>query len=293
MIAKRKLAVFVFLLTLGAAVPLAADIRFELGFGWTMVKPALNAGYVNQYAPPLTVAPAVPPPPDRYIGSSASQTVWFKGKTTYGMNGFFNVLFTETIGLQVLADYHRPGLGDGGKNSLYEIEMQILAFEPETYERSDDWPASKGNLTQTTFSLNALARFRVANNLSLSLSGGPSVFHLEGKGGFIGYTFFNLDYIDTEYELSGGTYQMVVDFGPQTKYGFNIGIEAAYEAFQHVILAFDIRWYGAPRSDLQLHIVEDDAIQHPIDQIENTIGLGTLTVNPSYFRAGLAIRFIF
>jgi len=281
----RKLRPFIILFALGAAVPLAADIRFELGFGWTLVGPAMNASYVNQYAPTLT-------PPDRYIASSAGQTVRFKGKTTYGMNGFFNVLFTENIGLQVLADYHRPGLG--GSNAPYNIEMQFQAFEPETYSREiDDWPASAGNLTETTFSLNALARFRVADNLSLSISAGPSAFHFEGKGGYIGYTFFDLALVDGQYVLSGGTYQMIVDFGPQTKYGLNAGVEAAYEAFRHVILAFDVRWYGAPKSDLQMHIVEDEVITKPLDEIEMTIGLGALRVNPSYFRAGLAVRFVF
>jgi hypothetical protein len=86
---------------------------------------------------------------------------------------------------------------------------------------------------------------------------------------------------------------MVASFGPQTKYGLNVGVEAAYEAFRHVILAFDVRWYGAPKSDLQMHIVEDDVITKPIDEIETRIGLGTLSVNPSYFRAGLAVRFVF
>jgi hypothetical protein len=280
----RKLRPFIILFILVAAAPLAADIRFELGFGWTLVGPAMNASYVNQYAPPLT-------PPDRYISSSAEQTVLFKGKTTYGMNGFFNVLFTENIGLQVLADYHRPGLG--GSNTPYNIEMQFQAFEPEIYSREVAWPASAGNLTETTFSLNALARFRVADNLSLSVSAGPSAFHFEGKAGYIGYTYFDLALVDGQYVLSGGTFKMVASFGPQTKYGLNAGVEAAYEAFRHVILAFDVRWYGAPASDLQLHIVEDDVITKPIDEIETRIGLGSLRVNPSYFRAGLAIRFVF
>ena len=280
----RKLRPFFILFVLGAAAPLAADIRFELGFGWTLVGPAMNASYVNQYTPTLT-------PPDRYIASSAEQTVHFKGKTTYGMNGFFNVLFTDNIGLQVLADYHRPGLG--GSNAPYSVEMQFQAFEPETYSREIDWPASAGNLTETTFSLNALARFRVADNLSLSVSAGPSVFHFEGKGGYVGYTFFDLALVNSQYVLSGGTYKMIVSFGPQTKYGLNAGVEAAYEAFRHVILAFDVRWYGAPKSDLQMHIVEDAVITKPLDEIERTIGLGTLRVNPSYFRAGLAVRFVF
>lgn len=289
----RKLRSFIILFVLGAAAPLAADIRFELGFGWTLVGPAMNASYVNQYAPPLTVGPTVPPPPDRYIVSLAGQTVRFKGKTTYGMNGFFNILLTENIGLQFLADYHRPGLG--GTNGPYNVEMQFLAFEPETYSRPTEppWPASAGNLTETTFSLNALARFRVADNLSLSVSAGPSAFHFEGKAGYIGYTYFDLALVDGQYQLTGGTFKMVASFGPQTKYGLNAGIEAAYEAFQHVVLAFDVRWYVAPKSDLPLHIVEDEVITKPINEIETTIGLGTLSVNPSYFRAGLAVRFVF
>ncbi|OGD14029.1 MAG: hypothetical protein A2V76_00135 [Candidatus Aminicenantes bacterium RBG_16_63_14] len=281
---KKFSPLIVLILLLGAAAPLAADIRFELGFGWTLVGPAMNATYINQYQPTLT-------PPDRYIASSADQTVRFKGKTAYGMNGFFNILFKENIGLQVLADYHRPGLG--GTNTPYDVVMQFQASEPETYSRSVEWPASSGTLTETTFSLNALARFPVADDLSLSVSAGPSVFHFEGKAGYIGYTFFNLALDDGQYELTGGTYQMVVEFGPRTKYGMNVGIEAAYEAFRHVILAVDLRWYGAPKSALQMHVVEDAVITHPIEEIEATIGLGTLSVNSSFIRAGLAVRFIF
>ena len=284
----RKLpSFFALALFLAAAVPLAAaDIRFELGFGWTLVGPFMNASYVNRYQPALS-------PPDRYVASSADQTVHFNAKTTYGMNGFFNVLFTENIGLQVLADYHRPGIG--GTNAPYNVAMQFLAFNdvPETYSRAIDWQNSAGNLTETMFSLNALARFRVADNLSLSVSAGPSIFHFDGKAGHIGYTYFNLALVDGVYQLTGGTYRMVVAFGPESKYGMNLGIEAAYEAFRHVILALDLRWYGAAKAALPLHIVEDAIITVPIDQIEQTIGLGSLNVNPSCIRAGLAIRFVF
>jgi hypothetical protein len=284
----RKLSPFFALsLLLGAAVPLAAaDIRFELGFGWTLVGPSMNAAYHNQYRPPLT-------PPDGYVDSLADQTVHFNGKTTYGINGFFNLMFTRNAGLQVLADYHRPGIG--GSNAPYEVQIQFLGLNdvPREYARSIEWEHSAGNLVETTFSLNALARFRLADNLSLSVSAGPSMFNFEGKAGHIGYTYFNYAVVDGIDTLTGGTFRMVVAFGPQTKYGMNAGVEAAYEAFRHVILAFDLRWYGAPAADLQMHIVEDPIITVPIDQIEQTIGLGSLKVNPSYIRAGLAIRFIF
>lgn len=270
---------------LGAVGPLAAaDIRFELGFGWTLVGPAMSTTYVNQYKPTLT-------PPDRYVDSSASQTVRFNAKTTYGMNGFFNIFFTKNLGLQILADYHRPGLG--GSNEPYLVSMQFLAFEPETYSRSIDWDGSQGNLTETTFSLNALARFRVADNLSIGVSAGPSVLNFEGQAGHIGYTYFDLAFVEDQYQLTGGTYRMVVAFGPQTKYGVNVGVEAAYEAFRRVILAFDLRWYGVAKTDLPLRIVENQIYEVPVGDIASTIGLGSLSINPSYIRAGLAIRFVF
>ncbi len=284
MTTKRKLAGIFVLFILGAAGPLAADMRFELGFGWTLVGQFMNATYHNQYQPTLN-------PPDRYIGSSAEQTVRVKGKTTYGMNGFFTLLFTDNIGLQVLADYHRPGIRGGNDN--YDVALNFLAFEPETWAESQEWPNSAGNFTETTFSLNALARFRLASNMSLSVSGGPSLFHMEGKGGYIGYTFFNLEQVAGGWQLTGGTYRMVFEFAPQTTYGMNLGAEIAYEAFRHVILAFDIRWYASPKKDVALHIVDDEIITRPLTEIEQTIGLGTLRIDPSYFRAGLAVRFIF
>lgn len=281
---RKLLPVICLIFLFVAPTVLRADIRFELGFGWTLVGPSLNARYVNRYQPPFE-------PPANYIASSAEQHVSFKGKTTYGMNGFFNVLFTENMGLQVLADYHRPGIG--GSSAPYTVTVQFQAFQPETHITEIGALDSGGSLTETTFSLNALARFRVADNLSISASAGPSVFHFEGQAGFIDYTFYDLTYAAGVYTLRGGTYHMVADFGPQTKYGLNVGVEAAYEATRNIILALDLRWYGAAKSDLRLHLVEDDLIGQPLDQIEAAIGLGAIRVNPSYIRAGLALRFVF
>ncbi|HDT12844.1 MAG TPA: hypothetical protein ENO03_00655 [Candidatus Aminicenantes bacterium] len=272
---------------LGAVGPAAAaGIRFELGFGWTLVGPAMSAAYVNQYKPTLS-------PPNRYVDSSASQTVRFNAKTTYGLNGFFNIFVTKNLGIQILADYHRPGLG--GANDPYLVSMRFLTFggTPETYARTIDWERSEGNLTETAFSLNALARFRVAENLSLSVSAGPSVVHFEGQAGHVGYTSFDLAFVEGEYQLTGGTYRTIVAFGPQTKYGLNAGVEAAYEAFRQVILAVDLRWYGIAKADLPLRIVEDPIYEVPTSEIASTIGLGSVRIDPSYIRAGLAIRFIF
>jgi len=284
----RKLSpLFALFLLLGAAGPLAAaGLRFELGFGWTLVAPRLNATYISQYAPPLV-------PQDRYVASSATQTVHFNGKTSYGFNGFFNLFFTDNIGFQVLADYHRPGIG--GENAPYEGQVQFLDYNDavRTEELSSPWPNSAGNLAETTFSFNALARFRLTDNLDLSVSAGPTIFNFEGKAGYVGYTELELVLGELEYTLTGMTYQTIVALDPQTKYGFNLGVEAAYEFMRHVVLALDLRWYEAPSANVQMHIVDDDIYPVPVEQIEQTIGLGRLTIDPSYMRVGLAIRFIF
>jgi len=284
----RKLSPFFALfLILGAAGPLAAaGLRFELGFGWTLVAPRLNATYVNQYVPPFI-------PQDRFVAGSVTQTVQFNGKTSYGFNGFFNLFFSENIGIQVLADYHRPGIG--GDNAPYEGQVQFLDYNDavQTQDLSSPWPNSAGNLAETTFSFNALARFRLTDNLDLGVSAGPTIFNFEGKAGYIGYTELELVLGQLEYTLTGTTYQTVVALDPQTTYGFNLGVEAAYEIMRHVILALDLRWYEGPSADVQMHIVEDDIYPVPVQQIEQTIGLGLLTIDPSYMRVGLAIRFIF
>lgn len=281
---RKLLPVLCLFLLAAARAAFGADVRFELGFGWALVGPSLNARYVNQYHPPFN-------PPANYFASSAEQHVSFKGKTAYGMNGSFNVLFTDSLGLQVLADYHRPGIG--GSSAPYTVTAQFQAFQPETHITELGALESKGGLTETTFGLNALVRFRVADNLSISASAGPSVFYFEGQAGFIDYTFYDLTYAAGVYTLRYGTYHMAVDFGPQTNFGLNIGVEAAYEATRNVILALDLRWYGAAKSDQQMRLVEDDVITQPLDQIEAAIGLGTISVDPSYIRAGLALRIVF
>lgn len=283
----RKLSpLFALFLLIGAAGPLAADIRFELGFGWTLVAPSMNATYVNQYKPPLI-------PAALYVDTSVDQTVHFKGKTSMGFNGFFNLFFTERIGLQFLADYQRPGIG--GSNPNYIGQVQFIDFNGDvaTYDIDSTWPNSAGNLTETAFSLNALARFPVAENLDINISAGPTLFNFEGKAGYIGYTELEVLQGEIDYTLSGMTYQTIVSIAPQSNYGFNAGVEAAYEIMHHVILALDLRYYGAPSEEVQLHIVDDPVYPIPGAEIEQAIGLGSISVNPSFFRAGLAIRFVF
>jgi hypothetical protein len=279
----RITGTFLLILAVGALTPLAAQVRVELGFGWSLVTPLIGASYTNEFSPPYSPGPYT---------SSASQTLHVNGKTSLGMGGFLNILFGERVGIQVLADYSRPALG--GANSQYSLVLNYETYEPRTYEADDDWPATNGSLTQTTFSLNGLLRFPLAADLDFSLSGGWSISNFEGKAAPIGFSRFWLEQIDTTYTLYRRTLRMIYSFGPDTVHGLNLGGEMAYTFMRSVILALDVRYFYFPRRNLQLSIVDDPILSpETVQGIEEVIQPGTLRVDPSFFRVNVIIRFRF
>lgn len=280
-------ALILAVLILGSAAPAAAQMSFELGFGWTFVSPAFNSTYVNSFAPPLT-------PSSDYISSSAFQTLKLNGKMALGMNGFFNFFINKHMGIQFLADYHRPKLG--GTNSAYNLTLNYMTDAEQTYTKNDTtWPSTSGNFTTTTFSLNALFRVPVTDDLSISFSAGPSMFHIQGQASGMAYTSFNETYDASTYTytVTGKTYKMVYKFAPQTKYGFNIGTEAAYNVYRNIILALDIRWFQSAKATSPLSLVASNVITESLTDIEAVLNLGSIRIDPSYFRAGAVIRFVF
>jgi opacity protein-like surface antigen len=281
----RTTGVFVLLsIILAAAGPLGADVKAELGFGWSLHAPALSTSYLNQFVPPMT-------PTANYIGSSASQTVRLNGKVGTGMSGFLNILINDRFGVQVLVDYFRPNVG--GSNSAFDIALDYTTTGAREYTRSDAWPDSKGNFTETTYSLNGLVRFPIAPDLTFSLSGGPTAFYLKGEAMGMGYCSFRLEQDVDVYTLFIKTFQLVYDFGPKTTYGFNLGGEVAYTVVPSVILALDVRYFLSTKEDFQMHITPNDGLTEDAEAIEEALNLGSIRIDPSYFRVSLTLRFKF
>lgn len=278
----RRRALTVLALSLLAAAPLAAQVRFELGFGWSFNNPDFSAKYVNSFSPPFT--------PGAFT-SSATQTLVVDGRPAFGIGGFLNVLFGDRFGVQILADYSRPKLK--GTNSPLDVTLEYTSSSPQIYSTSIAWPATGGNYTETVFSLNLVARFPVAPDVAVSLSGGPSAFYLDGKAAPIGFVSYRLDQVDSTYQLYQNTLRMIYQFGSKTTMGFNVGAELAYKFMQSVILAVDLRRFQSASADFPMHIVPDPVLTLPVSEIESILGLGSLRINPSYFRANIIIRFVF
>jgi len=280
----RALGVSILLTVLAVTGPLGADVKAELGFGWSLVAPAFSTSYVNQFAPPMT-------PLANYVGSSASQTVRLRGKIGYGMSGFFNILVGDTAGVQILVDYFRPSLG--GSNSDYDVNLSYTTTGARTYTRQDAWPDSKGDFTETTYSLNGLVRFPLSLDLAFSLSGGATAFYLKGEATPMGFWSFRLEQDADVYTLYIKTYQLVYDFGPKTTFGINLGGELAYTVIRTIVLALDVRYFLSPRTDFRMHVSPNQGLTDPVEPIESVLNLGTIRIDPSYLRLSLTLRFKF
>jgi opacity protein-like surface antigen len=282
--ALRTLGVFVFLAVIGLAGPLGADVKVELGFGWSLVAPAFSTSYLNQFTPPMT-------PLSNYVSSSATQTVRLKGKIGYGMSGFLNILVADTVGVQVLVDYFRPSLG--GSNSDFDVSLNYTTTGARSYTRQGAWPNSKGEFTETTYSLNGLVRFPLSPDIAFSLSGGATAFYLKGEAMPLGFWSFRLEQDAELYTLYIKTYQLAYDFGSKTTYGFNLGGELAYTVVRTVILALDVRYFLSSKANFAMHVMPNEGLTDPVEPIESALDLGTIKIDPSYLRMSLTLRFKF
>jgi hypothetical protein len=280
----RTLGVSVFFSALVLAGPLGADVKAELGFGWSLIAPAFSTSYLSQFTPPMT-------PLSNYVSSSASQTVRLRGKIGYGMSGFFNILVANTAGVQVLVDYFRPRLG--GSNSNFDVTLNYTTTGARSYTRQGSWPKSRGDFTETTYSLNGLVRFSLSPEVDFSLSGGATAFYLKGEAMPMGFWSFRLEQDAEVYTLFIKTYQLVYDFGPQTTYGGNLGAELSYTMMRTVILALDVRYFLSSRADFAMHVTPNEGLTDPIEPIESALNLGTIRIDPSYLRMSLTLRFKF
>jgi hypothetical protein len=283
----RPLRTVLVLSCLVASRPLLADVRAELGFGWSLAAPALSTSYQNNFTPPMT-------PAANALSSSAAQTVRLKGKLTFGMSGFFNVLVNDTFGVQVLVDDFRPSLG--GTNSDYNVNLTYYLTNPAdqyVYSKQAAWPDSKGDFSETMFSLNGLFRLHLAPEIALSLSGGASLFSLKGHAMPMGFWSYQLEQSNNTYILYVKTYQLVYGFGPKTTAGMNLGAELSYTVLRMMILALDVRYFLSAKADFPMNITPNSGLTDPIGPIAAALNLGAIRVDPSYFRLSLTLRFKF
>ncbi len=283
----RHLGLFLALSGLAAGALGAADVSVEFGFGASLSVPAFSTAYRNQFSPPMT-------PAANALSSSASQTVRLKGEPSVAITGLFNLLFDQHWGFQFLFDTFRPGFG--GTNDPLDVNLTYYLTDPAdifAFSKQYPYPDSKGDYSETTYSLNGVYRLPLSDSVALYFTGGYSAFYLKSlQAQPMGFASFRLE-MTPDPLLDIKTYQLVYDLESKTTHGFNLGGDLAFQVLRIMLLSVDVRYYFSPKADFTMHIREDAGLTEPVGPIEDALNLQPLSVDPSYLRLSFTIRFKF
>ncbi len=259
--------------------------RFEFSTAVSYEFSALETSYFHQYSPPFLSGP---------YESNADQTIYLNGKQSWGLSAALAYFPMRKLGLQLQLEYGKPRME--GTNTAYDVSLNYAIGDftggppyPYIFERTYDWPNTEGYLTQVCLSLNALVRFPLAKKVALYISGGPTYFRTSGEGVGLTYSKF---WIEEGYFV-GETYQMKFKFGPMNKLGLNIGAELNWVLFSNVSLALDMRFYGCSKESPPLEIRPNEMLSDSIGEVRETMNLGKIEVNPSFYRVHVGLKYLF
>lgn len=285
----RLLALFLFAGMPISAFPQQVDYwsakKFEFSTAVSYEFSLLETSYFHQYSPPFLSGP---------YESNAEQTIYLNGKQSWGLSAAISYFPLRKLGFQLQLEYGKPRIS--GSNTVYDVSLNYAIGDypggppyPYIFEKTYDWPNTEGYLTQVCLSLNALVRFPLSKRVALYISGGPTYFRTSGEGVGLTYSKF---WIEEGYFV-GETYQMKFKFGPMNKLGLNIGAELNWVLFSNVSLAVDMRFYGSPKGTPHLEIQQNEILSDPIEEVRETMNIGNVEVNPSFYRVHVGLKYLF
>jgi hypothetical protein len=282
---RKTIAVIVCGLVLASAVPAFAQ-RFEFGVAWNFYNPGFDATYHSRYSPAYLSGGA--------YSSLAEQTLTLRAKEVSGLSAFVSYFPARNFGLQFMAEYFKAGFNGSNGNYAYSLTYQRPmpdhTFRTASYANAFEFPATEGDIREIVLSLNAIFRLPLTRLLSLSFSGGPSYFYTDAAAGFIGYTkFFTSD----DRLLHIQDYRLAYEFGPQSRLGFNAGVEAAVHVSALIAFFGEFRLFKTSGEETPLHITASDILTDSVADIESRLGLGSLKVDPSFTRFSVGVKFTF
>lgn len=278
------------------AVALAQSSRVELFGGVSFWRPALDDVYDAGYVPSRVrgIHDLFREPDPR---SQARQLLALRGQTGPGLGLGANLFLTPALGLQLLLD--RASVTVSGTNGTHDVDLtyDTIAFpSPEPIvarsQYSFDLPPTVGRLRETTFSVNAIARFGAARRLSGNVSGGLSYFRVDLAAAEVqAFTAWLGGHAVVFSEL----YELAVRTTPSSQVGFNVGGGATLSVGPRLGLLIDGRYFGAAAKNAPLRldtVRSTNVIEVPIDQIQRFLALPHLDIEPGYVRllVGLTLK---
>jgi hypothetical protein len=261
------------------------DYRFEFSTGVSYQQSILDSSYHHQFSP-------------RFLSgayeSTADHTIYFKGRTSWGMNVGLTYFPMEKLGLQFQLEYGRPRFE--GDNTNYDVWLNYSLSTPAgslpypfLFERSYGWPDTEGTLNELCFSLNGVLRLPVSRKITLNVSLGPTYFLVKGEGVGLAYSKYWME----EGYFIGETFQLKIAFGPIHRLGLNAGGEFNWLLFHNVCLSADARFFASPEVEVGLDILPNEMLTDPFDQVKKTMNVARIKVNPTFYRVNLGLKYLF
>lgn len=258
--------------------------KFEFSTSLSFNGSFVDSSYFSHYSPVFQSGPYV---------SDATQTVYVKGGQGLGFNAALAYFPSKNFGVQVLAEYFRVPLSGNNSDYITTLNYNVVPSPgppyPYFYERTYEWPATEGQLREFCLDLNLFLRMELGRMMTLNFSGGPTYFHIRGEATSIGFSTFWIEFGNFWMETTQTKYQ----FSRANKIGANLGMEFAWLSMGNVGFLLDLRYYYCPPATLQLEVIDAGLCSCPLDEINATLGLGSMRINPSFYRISFGLKYIF
>jgi len=266
--------------------------KFEIGTAVSFQRSLIDSSYLHRYSPPFLSGA---------YQSEGAQTIKVRGEDGWGFNVGFVYYPLTNFGLQLLFDYVKPKISGG--NTDYNVQLDYaMSFDasppyPNHFEYTYGWPDTAGYLTEIGVSLNGLVRLPISRKVALGVSGGLTYFHIESINTGLAYSY----YWWQDGWFWGRTFNVKSKIGVIEKLGANLGAELSWVLWSNMCFVLDARYYACPSSTLQMNIIDEGLVTPPpppfkeitFDEVRTAMNLKDITVNPSFWRVNLGLKYMF
>jgi hypothetical protein len=267
-----------------------APPRFEIAIGLNRALALLDGSYASSYTPPSAFPMA---------RASAAQALTLKGEGGLGVDLGLRYFPSRRAGVEVRLGYLKSHIG--GKNDSYNYFHQYVprtgglagAAELTTLQGAVEWPDTEGRLRQVVLGLNGVTRFKPAERVAASVSGGLSYFRFTGSLRNLGFTSFESTGTGS---LAVDQYRMALGVQPAGRLGWNAGAEWDFAVTRSLAVVVDCRYYHGGAAPIPVH-VEKIVSASPVTkrlglkQIESALAPAPLELDPSFSRILFGLKY--
>jgi hypothetical protein len=295
-VTSKSVAVYGLLPLLVAAASASADDATAKGVGrspsWRVIVgpslalPAFDARYVSHYSPPFEYVPHT---------SEATQTMPLDAGAGSGVLVGIERTLGRHVGLQLSAHYGGASLS--GTPGQYDLRMRYTSRPPPSYEpvevslqRSEAQPEAEGRLKTLALAFDVEAWTELSPRARIGVSAGPAWLWTKGRAESLVYTSNFMGGHSTAFSED-----TLVSFEfPASTLGLDVGGFAEVGLGSRVGLRLDLRYCRGPERDADVtlgEVVNADEVIRSTDlaEIERSLAPAPVRVDPSFFRASLAL----